>query len=281
MVLHPPLTKPIAVLSIAGSDSGGGAGIQADLRTFAAHGLLGCTAITAITAQNTLGVQSWRPTEPDLVRDQIASVMEDLPVRAVKIGMLGTAEIVRTVVDYWLDLEDPPPLVVDTPLVSSSGDDLGTDAVTETIRRLLLPIADVITPNWDEAQALLGVESLESPTDAVAALAALSGGKSAVVLTGGHCSNASQATDRVRLADGRHLVLESPWIKTSCDHGTSCTFSAALAAALATGNPMEAALHSAKHYLGRALLTATPVGSGRGPVDHLWALRSAIEGPDD
>ena len=281
MVLHPPISKPIAVLSIAGSDSGGGAGIQADLRTFAAHGLLGCTAITAITAQNTLGVQSWRATEPDLVRAQITAVMEDLPVRAVKVGMLGTAEIVRTVVDCWLDLEDPPPLVVDTPLVSSAGQELGNDSVTESIRRLLLPIADVITPNWDEARALLNVESLDSSTDAVAALAALCGGRSTVVLTGGHRSKGSQAIDRVRLADGRHMVLESPWVNTSCDHGTGCTFSAAIAAALATGNPMEAALHSAKHYLGRALLTAEPVGAGRGPVDHLWALRSALEDPND
>lgn len=280
MVLHPPISKPIAVLSIAGSDSGGGAGIQADLRTFAAHGLLGCTAITAITAQNTLGVQSWRATDADLVRAQIAAVMEDLPVQAVKIGMLGSAEIVRTVVDYWVDLEDPPPLVVDTPLVSSAGQELGDNSVTESIRRLLLPIADVITPNWDEARALLDVDSLDSPTDAVAALAALSGGRSAVVLTGGHRSKGGQAIDRVRLADGRHLVLESPWVNTACDHGTGCTFSAAIAASLATGNPVEASLHSAKHYLGRALLTAEPVGSGRGPVDHLWALRSALVDPD-
>ena len=110
MVLHPPLSRPIAALSIAGSDSGGGAGIQADLRTFAAHGLLGCTAITAITAQNTLGVQSWLATDPDLVRAQITSVMSDLPVRAVKTGMLASPEIVRAVAEVWLDLEDPPPL---------------------------------------------------------------------------------------------------------------------------------------------------------------------------
>ena len=281
MVLHPPLSKPIAVLTIAGSDSGGGAGIQADLRTFAAHGLLGCTAITAITAQNTTGVQTWNATDSDLVRAQILSVMEDLPVRAVKVGMLATAEIVRTVAETWLDLESPPPLVIDTPMVSSSGHALTSESTTEAVRRLLLPLADVVTPNWEEARTLLGVDAIDSPTDAIAALSALSGGRSAVVLTGGHRSKGGQAIDRVRLADGRHLVLESPWVKTSCDHGTGCTFSAAIAAALALGNPVEAALHSAKHYLGRALLTAAPVGSGRGPVDHLWALRSAIEDPHD
>jgi hydroxymethylpyrimidine/phosphomethylpyrimidine kinase len=281
MALHPPLSKPIAVLSIAGSDSGGVTGIQADLRTFAAHELVGCTAITAITTQNTLGAQSWRPTEPELVRAQIASVMADLPVHAVKIGMLGTAEIARTVVDCWLDLEDPPPLVVDTLLVSGAGRQLVTGSLTETIRRLLLPIADVIILNWDEAQALLGVESLDDPTDALAALAALSGGRSAVVLTGGHGSTGDQAVDRVRLADGRQLVLESPGVKTPCDHGSRCTFSAAIAASLATGNPMEAALHGAKYYLGRALLTAAPLGAGGGRADPLWALRSAVEDPDD
>jgi hydroxymethylpyrimidine/phosphomethylpyrimidine kinase len=281
MVLKPPLSKPIAVLSIAGSDSGGGAGIQADLRTYAAHGLLGCTAITAITAQNTVGVRRWSAVDADLVREQITAVMEDLPVRAAKVGMVGSAEVVGAIADAWAELDEAPPLVLDTPLISSSGEPLLDDRALGAMTRLLLPLATVITPNWSEAAALLGVDTLDNATDAMAALAALAGGRSAVVLTGGHRAHGNQALDLVRLGDGRHLTLESPWVETSCTHGTGCTFSAAIAAALALGSPPEAAIQSAKHFLSRALLSATPMGEGHGPVDHLWALGSALVDPHD
>ena len=165
--------------------------------------------------------------------------------------------------------------------MSSAGQTLVDERALDTVRRLLLPIATVITPNVAEAAALLGIERVENPTDILAALAALCGGGTTVVLTGGDTARGSQAIDRVRLADGRHLSLETPWVTTRCDHGTGCTFSAAIAAAMALDQPVEAALHSAKTYLSRALRTARPVGAGRGPVDHLWALRSDMRDSDD
>jgi hydroxymethylpyrimidine/phosphomethylpyrimidine kinase len=275
-----PISRPICALTIAGSDSGGGAGIQADLRTFAAHGLLGCTAITAITAQNTLTVARADALDPTLVTAQMDAVLADLPVRAAKTGMLATSAIVRAVASRWASVDEAIPLVVDPVMVSTGGDRLLDADAVDAVRRLLLPMATVLTPNLPEAAALLGVEHISNPEDAVAALAALCGPQTTVVLKGGHRVGSPRAADLVRLPDGHHFWLDAPRIDTRCDHGTGCTFAAAITANLALGLPVRSALIEAKGYLTGAMHLAVPVGSGHSPVDHLWQLRRMV-GPDD
>ncbi|MGM0576802.1 MAG: bifunctional hydroxymethylpyrimidine kinase/phosphomethylpyrimidine kinase [Myxococcota bacterium] len=275
MALSSPISRPIAALTVAGSDSGGGAGIQADLRTFAAHGLLGCTAITAITAQNTRGVTRADALEPSLVVEQMRAVLDDLPVRAAKTGMLANAAVVRAFADFWVDLDDPPPLVVDPVMISKGGHPLLAPDAVEAVRRLLLPLATVVTPNLPEAATLLGVEAVTDAEDAIAALAAQAGGDATVVLKGGHRQGTLRASDLVRMPSGRHFWLDAPRVDTRCDHGTGCTFSAAIAARLAQGDPVDRALLEAKSYLTGALRVASPVGAGHSPVDHLWRLRLA------
>ncbi|MEZ4266690.1 MAG: bifunctional hydroxymethylpyrimidine kinase/phosphomethylpyrimidine kinase [Myxococcota bacterium] len=275
-----PISRPICALTIAGSDSGGGAGIQADLRTFAAHGLLGCTAITAITAQNTLAVTRADAMDPSLVVAQIDAVLADLPVRAAKTGMLATSAIVRAVASRWASADEAIPFVVDPVMVSTGGDRLLDADAIDAVRRLLLPMATVLTPNLPEAAALLGVEHVANAEDAVAALAALCGPQTTVVLKGGHRLSSPRAADLVRLPDGHHFWLDAPRIDTRCDHGTGCTFAAAITANLALGHSVRNALIEAKRYLTGAMHLAVPVGAGHAPVDHLWQLRRTV-GPDD
>ncbi len=273
----PPLSRPIAALTIAGSDSGGGAGVQADLRTFAAHGLLGCTAITAITAQNTVGVQRADALDPSLVVAQIDSVLADLPVRAAKTGMLANVAIVQAVVAA-LARHPRLPVVVDPVCVSKHGHPLLTDDALVALRSELLPRATVITPNLPEAAALLGVAAIDDPAEAADALAALvtgAGPPPTVVLKGGHRENTPVSCDLVRLPDGRRVWLDAARITTRCDHGTGCTLSAAIAAHLALGHPIEEAIRRSKRYLTGALRHARPVGKGHSPVDHLWQLQRA------
>jgi hydroxymethylpyrimidine/phosphomethylpyrimidine kinase len=268
-----PITRPICALTIAGSDSGGGAGIQADLRTFAAHGLLGCTAITAITAQNTLTVTRADALDPELVTAQIDAVLADLPVRAAKTGMLATSAIVRAVASRWASVDPAIPLVVDPVMVSTNGDRLLDADAIDAVRRLLLPMATVLTPNLPEAAALLGVDDIANPEDAIAALSAIAGPGVTIVLKGGHRHASPRAADLVRLPGGRHLWLDAPRVDTRCDHGTGCTFAAAITANLALGLELQTALIEAKRYLTGAIHLAVPVGAGHSPVDHLWQLR--------
>jgi len=262
------LSVPLAALTIAGSDSGGGAGIQADLRVFAAHGLLGTTAITAVTAQNTLGVRAWEALSPGLVRAQIDAVMEDLPVRAAKTGMLATQSIIEAVVASWRNRTIA--LVVDPVMVATSGQRLlAPDA--EVALAELLGLATVVTPNRPEAAVLSGL-ALEAPAHAhAAAIARLT--PATIIIKGGHPTAASPlAIDLVRRPDGSTFELSSPWVDTTSTHGTGCTFSAAIAAHLALGSSLEDALHAAKAYLAGAIANALPYGRGHGPVDHLHAL---------
>lgn len=279
------LSVPIAALTIAGSDSGGGAGIQADLRTFAAHGLLGTTAITAVTAQNTRGVSAWEALSPALVAAQIDAVMDDLPVRAAKTGMLATQSIIATVAATWAQWSSIP-LVIDPVMVATSGHRLlAPDAEAALIE--LLALATVVTPNRPEAAVLSGL-ALDAPAAAhAAAIARLT--PATIVIKGGHPTAASPtanawaaergpratAIDLVRNPDGTTFELTSPWIDTTSTHGTGCTFSAAIAANLALGHDLVDALHAAKAYLAAALASALPLGHGHGPVDHLHALRHA------
>lgn len=264
------MSRVPAVLSIAGSDSGGGAGIQADLKAFAACGVHGMTAITALTAQNTVGVTGIHPVPAAFIVEQVAAVQDDIGVDAVKIGMLGTAETVAAVAEA-LDLLDPDtPIVIDPVMVAESGAVLLDDAARAALVELLLPRATVITPNVPEARVLADDPEAE-PEDLARALHAL--GPANVVVTGGH---REQATDL--LFDGVTLhELPGERHPDGAAHGSGCTHSSALAAHLALGfSPLEAAT-AAKRLAARAVFNGLrELGRGAGPVDALGL--SAIRG---
>lgn len=255
-------------LTIAGSDSGGGAGIQADLRTFAAHGLHGASAITAVTAQNTVAVVDYVALEPRMVVAQIEAVASDMPVAAVKTGMLANRAIVEAVAEAVARLRLPH-LVVDPVMVAKSGDRLLDAAAEAAYRERLFPLAEVVTPNLPEAEALLGrsVRTLEAMTQAARDLHAF--GPRAVLVKGGHLEGAPVDV----LFDGQRVdELLAPRIDTRNTHGTGCTLSAAIAARLALGQDVREAVRRAKAYLTEALRGAYTLGRGAGPVDHLHPL---------
>ncbi|MBN2369290.1 MAG: bifunctional hydroxymethylpyrimidine kinase/phosphomethylpyrimidine kinase [Vicinamibacteria bacterium] len=258
------------VLTIAGSDSGGGAGIQADLRTFAAHDVHGTSAVTAVTAQNSVSVIDYVALEPRMVIAQIEAVMNDMPVSAAKTGMLANAAIVSAVADAARRLSIPN-LVVDPVMVAKSGDRLLDPDAEHAYRELLFPRASLIMPNLAEAEALLGrvVRSLTAMREAARALLDL--GPRAVVVKGGHLDG--DAADV--FFDGQRLIdLTSPRIATKNTHGTGCTYSAAVAARLALGSDLLDAVRGAKDYLTEAIRRSYSVGRGHGPVDHLHPFRN-------
>jgi len=261
------------VLSIAGSDPSGGAGIQADLKTFAALGVYGMAAISGLTAQNTRGVSAIQPLPAAFVAAQIDAVFEDIRVDAVKLGMLGEADVVTAVADC-LRRWQPPVIVLDPVMLAKSGAALLAESAVESLRRQLLPLATIITPNLPEAGALLGVPApadLPAMRQAARALHAL--GPAWVLLKGGHLPG-EDCTDL--LHDGREFV-EFPGrrIPTAHTHGTGCTLSAAIAAGLARGLAMPRAVAQAKAYLTAAIAAADSldVGHGHGPVQHFHAWR--------
>ncbi|HEX7019706.1 MAG TPA: bifunctional hydroxymethylpyrimidine kinase/phosphomethylpyrimidine kinase [Gemmatimonadaceae bacterium] len=252
-------------LTIAGSDSGGGAGIQADLKTFAAHGVYGTSAITAVTAQNTLGVTAIHTVPADIVTAQIEAVASDIGADAVKTGMLATAAIVEAVAAAIEEL-DLPRTVIDPVMIAKGGSRLLDDEAVETMRTELLPRAMVITPNADEAGALLGdeVRTLAQARAAARRLKAL--GPGAVIVKGGHLDGA-HAIDV--LFDGVNLVeLRAPRIETTSTHGTGCTFASAIAANLALGLNLTTAAERAKTYVTDAIRRAPAIGGGHGPLGH-------------
>jgi hydroxymethylpyrimidine/phosphomethylpyrimidine kinase len=261
-----PLERVPAVLSIAGSDSGGGAGIQADLKAFAACGVHGMTAITALTAQNTMGVTGVHPVPEAFIVEQVRAVVEDIGVDAVKIGMLGTAEIVEAV-EQALDLLDPgTPVVIDPVMVAESGAVLLDDAAREALVARLLPRATVITPNVPEARVLAETGGVATGTEDPEALAVALHrlGPEVVVITGGH---RDEATDL--LYDGRELhAIPGERHPDGAAHGSGCTHSSALAAHLARGfDPLEAA-RAAKALASAAVRDGLrEIGAGAGPVD--------------
>lgn len=271
------LSRPEAALTIAGSDSGGGAGIQADLRVFAAHGLLGCSAITAITAQNTLGVQSWEPVSEGLVQAQIAAVLGDLPVLAIKTGMLGSAGLVRAVAASLLRGRALP-LVVDPVMVSTSGHRLLEPDAEAALVDELFPLATVLTPNLHEAAAITGLP-ISAPPLAHLEVLATRAPHAFVIVKGGHrgdgAADTKTAVDLVRSPSGERYALVAPWVETTSTHGTGCSFSAAIASQFALGRPGIEAIVEARRYLAGAIASAVPVGSGHGPVDHLFGLSAA------
>ncbi|RTI41463.1 bifunctional hydroxymethylpyrimidine kinase/phosphomethylpyrimidine kinase [Thermus scotoductus] len=252
---------------MAGSDSGGGAGVQADLKTFFRFGVYGASALTLVTAQNTLGVQRVHLLPPELVYAQIQSVAEDLPVHAAKTGALGSGEIVAAVAEAVARF-GLRPLVVDPVMVAKGGDPLLAEEAVAALKKRLFPLADLITPNRLEAEALLGrpIRTLEEAKEAAQALLAL--GPKAVLLKGGHLEG-EEAVDLLATREGVQAYA-APRVATRNTHGTGCTLSAAIAALLALGKPLAEAVAEAKAYLTRALKTAPPLGHGHGPLNH-WA----------
>ena len=260
------MTTPVTALTVAGSDSGGGAGIQADLRTFAAHGVWGLSAVTAVTAQNTLGVQAVELVDPGLVRAQISSVAGDIGVGATKTGMLGAAAVVAAVATAVAEF-GLRPLVVDPVTVSSGGTRLLDAAGVLALRHELLPRADLVTPNLAEAAALAGMAGpIRDRAEMEAAATALLGlGAGAVLVTGGHLSG-PDAPDLL-VVRGHHPVwLEGARLEARHTHGTGCVLSAAIAARLARGEPLSEAVAGAKEFVRRAIVAGVGLGGGVGPV---------------
>jgi hydroxymethylpyrimidine/phosphomethylpyrimidine kinase len=260
--------RPIpTALTIAGSDSGGGAGIQADLKTFAAHGVYGTSAIAAITAQNTVAVTTAAPVEADLVIAQIEAVAADIAIHATKTGMLATAAIVEAVAATIKELSLPN-LVVDPVMVAKSGDRLLNDDAVQMIQSLLLPQALVVTPNIPEAEVLSGraIRTLDDAREAARVLHAM--GPTAVVIKGGHAPG-DEIVDL--LYDGhRFTEFRAPRIASRNTHGTGCTFASAIAARLARGATLEEAVAGAQAYVAGGIRHALAIGHGHGPLDHFW-----------
>jgi hydroxymethylpyrimidine/phosphomethylpyrimidine kinase len=258
-----------AALTIAGSDSGGGAGIQADLKTFAAFGVYGTSAITAVTAQNTVGVTAVHTLPSDLVTAQIEAVAADIRIDATKTGMLGSAAVVEAVAAA-IEALDLPLVVVDPVMVAKSGDRLLDDDGVRVVCAELLPRARVVTPNIPEAEALTSraIRSVADARDAAKRIQDM--GATAVVVKGGH-GQGDVLVDV--LIDGNHVVdLPTPRIQTTNTHGTGCTFASAIAAGLALGVPLEEATANAQRYVAGAIRHGLAVGRGHGPLNHFWRL---------
>lgn len=272
--------EPPVVLSVSGSDSGAGAGAQADLKTYAALGVFGTTAITALTAQNTVGVRGVRPTPADFLELQIRAVLEDFDVTASKTGMLATADNVALVAELAAAGELPL-LVVDPVMVNAHGDQMLGPEVERLYRQRLVPHAEVVTPNTHEAALLCGrpVDDLGGQRDAARHLGDL--GPRRVVVKGGRLPG-GEAVDVCW--DGSSLrELVSPWVPTVNNHGTGCSFAAAVAAGLALGMAADDAIDGAKAYVSAAVTGGASwrLGQGRGPIDHLgFARRAPLAGPD-
>lgn len=259
-------------LTIAGSDSGGGAGIQADLKTFQAFGVHGTSAIVAVTAQNTRGVRAVHPIPHEVVRQQLEALADDLPPDAVKTGMLATAELVNGVAD-WLHERRRVPYVLDPVMVSTSGDRLLDQEALSAVLWRLCPIATVMTPNLDEATLLAGqpVRTVEE-MKAVGRML-LDTGAGAVLMKGGHLEG-DTLTDLLVMAD-RVVPFTHQRIETTSTHGTGCTLSAAITAGLALGRPLQQAVEDALDFVRRAIAGAPGLGGGHGPLDHGVEARKA------
>ena len=264
--------RPPVALTIAGSDSGGGAGIVADLKTFEAHGVWGTCALVAVTAQNTLGVQAFETLSPALVAEQIRSVAADLGIDAAKTGMLATAELVGTVAAALREAGSPP-LVVDPVFVSKHGDTLLADDAVSALRDQLLPLATVVTPNLPEASALAGMAIVDRAGMEEAARRLAGAGARVVLVKGGHLGG-DQSPDLV-WADDRSEWLEAARIPGRHTHGTGCTLSAAVAAELARGMDPADACVAAKAFVTHAIAAGLALGGGVGPVNPGWERAAA------
>ena len=265
------------VLIVAGSDSGGGAGIQADIKTVTALGGYAMTAVTALTAQNTRGVFGVVGVAPDFIQQQMRVVLEDIGADAIKTGMLHNTAVIEAVCAELETLDPAPPLVADPVMIAQSGDALIEADAAETLARRLAPLATVLTPNAPEASSLLGREIADVTAMVEAAYDLLDLGPRAVLLKGGHLGGAT-VTDVLASRAG-HETFTSPRIETTSDHGTGCTLASALATGLAQGMDLRAAVVRARAYLQEALRSAPGLGQGHGPVDHGHTVRP-FEGED-
>ncbi|MBC7004284.1 bifunctional hydroxymethylpyrimidine kinase/phosphomethylpyrimidine kinase [Photobacterium sp. BZF1] len=268
----PISSKTPITLTIAGSDSGGGAGIQADIKAISATGGYACSVITALTAQNTQGVTGILGIDPAFVEQQLDAVFTDLDVKAVKIGMLSDANIIRMVAKKLRQYQ-PKFLVIDPVMVATSGDLLLEQDAISTLKAELLPLADVITPNLPEAAALIGSDLPETEQEMTAMIAALRGiGSRSILLKGGHLEKDEFSTDLLILEDDV-VRMSTPRIATRNTHGTGCTLSAATASFLAQEYPLQDAVKHAKAYITKAIEHADEleIGSGHGPVNHFFA----------
>ena len=259
------------VLTIAGSDSGGGAGIQADLKTFAAIGCYGMSVITALTAQNTRGVTAIHAVPPPFAVEQMTAVFTDIGADAVKIGMLYSAELIKAVAET-LTKYSARNIVLDPVMVAQSGDKLLQDDAIQAIKDHLMPVADVVTPNLPEAEVLLGqkIASFEDMQRAARSLAQF--GSRSVLIKGGHLEE-SQSTDLLYLTEeDRFVILEAERVDSRNNHGTGCTLSSAIAAYISRGSQIEDAVRKAKTYIQNAIRAgaAYKIGHGHGPVHHFF-----------
>jgi len=273
--LTPPRETPVRVLTIAGSDSGGGAGIQADMRTFALLGVHSLVAVTAVTIQNSLGVKGFHEIPTDVIAGQIKAVATDIGVQAAKTGMLASSAIIETVAGSWRDLglAGTVPFVVDPVCASMHGDPLLHPSALDTLRTELFPLASLVTPNLDEVRLLVGIDVVDDATqrDAAKALHAL--GPRWALVKGGHLRGAEHSPDL--LYDGIEFhEYDAPRIDTVHDHGAGDTLGAATACALAHGYPMPDAVAFGKAWVTECLKSAYPLGGGHGPVSALWRLQA-------
>jgi len=267
MTAPPP--RPVSALTIAGSDSGGGAGIQADLKTFAAHGVHGLSAIAALTAQHTRGVTAVHVPPVAFLRAQINACFDDFDVGAVKLGMLANAEVIHAVADA-LEAHRPRFVVLDPVMVATSGAKLLEDAALDALRTRLIPLADILTPNVPEAELLTGMRIASGEAAELALEGLLAFGADAVLLKGGHLDEGGVVVDRYRGPDGR-LRMEHPRLAID-GHGTGCTLASAIAANLCLGMPMPLAVEAATDYIERALRGGYRPGRGDVVVlDHFGA----------
>lgn len=263
------MTRPLnCALTIAGSDCGGGAGIQADLKTFAVHGVYGLSVITALTAQNTLGVHGISIPEEGFVALQLQKVLEDFPVKAAKTGMLFSSQIISEVSSVLKDSDIP--LVVDPVCVSQTGHKLLQEEAVAALKEQIFPLAALITPNKPEAEFLTGMKSISTPGEIFQAMDIfLDMGVQCVMIKGGHFEDQEDIIDWIMVKGAGPVSIIRPRINTRNTHGTGCTLSAAITANLANGSDMLEAVEKARDYLQKALENSFDLGQGDGPVNHL------------
>ncbi len=273
--LTPPGSTPVRVMTIAGSDSGGGAGIQADLRTFALLGVHSLVAVTAVTIQNSMGVKGFHEIPPAVIAGQIQAVATDIGLQAAKTGLLASAEIIETVADCWrtLGLAGTTPFVVDPVCASMHGDPLLHPSALNALRTELFPLASLVTPNLDEVRLLVGIDVVDAATQRDAAKALHDLGPQWALIKGGHLRSAPDSPDL--LYDGNNFhEFDAPRIRTGHDHGAGDTLAAATACALANGYLMPEAVAFGKEWVTECLRAAYPLGGGHGPVSALWRLQA-------
>lgn len=261
------------VLSIAGSDCSGGAGIQADLKTFTAHKIYGMSVITALTAQNTMGVKGVLEASPEFVGMQIDAIFEDIVPDAVKIGMVSNIDIIKTISERLVYYKAKN-IVLDPVMISTSGSKLIDENAVDMLKSKLLPIADIITPNIPEAESLCGFSIVTSEDMEKAAWKIAQSLKGAVLIKGGHFSDNS---DDLLISKGNKYIFYSKKIDNSNTHGTGCTLSSAIACNLAMGYDMEKSIQNAKNYITGALQDKLNLGKGRGPLNHCYNLTNKAD----